>query len=264
LSAIIVSFCCGLIPSIKRVCLGAFCCGGDRPAIFGRHFQNFFHALVGGEIEEFLCSEIRLAAFFAAAGLPGVWGLGAASGDGASPVSTAILCLPGGRTAFGCFVFVFAVLLVFIALELRFVNRALRGILRQRGFSVGDLLDQWVGREIFYDLFCSHTERTERSQPGIERRLVNFIGMEFEFDPLVNADLRDALHIAGPRTEGQPVQGVDGAFPGVHRHCLAGGGLVFFPAESELGRQAGCHEQRRYRQQTASRQRRASPDWPHL
>ncbi len=72
----------------QRICLGAFTAGGDLLAVLGRHFQNFFHALVGRQIEKFLRLEIREPAFFAALGLARVGGLGTVGRDGASPVST--------------------------------------------------------------------------------------------------------------------------------------------------------------------------------
>src|SRR5260370_33396622 len=87
--------------------------------------------------------------------------------------------------------------------------------------------------------------------------------MELEFDPLVDARLLDALHVAGPGTERQAIQSVDGAFLRVHRCRLTGGGLVFLPAECELGHETGCHKQRNCQQQTAFAERIVHPDWPH-
>jgi hypothetical protein len=89
--------------------------------------------------------------------------------------------------------------------------------------------------------------------------------MKLEFDPLVNAHLGDAFDIAGPRAEGQAVEGMDGAFLGVHLR-LVGGGLVFFPGESELSRErsgeAGGCEQGSCQKQAASAQRDSHPYWP--
>ena len=247
----------------EGTCLGAFGCGGDRPPIFGRHFQNFLHALVGRQIEKFLRLDTSEPAFFAAARLVGIGGLVVFAGDGASPVSTRVAdgcaARDGGGIAFGSFFLAF--LLVFVTLELCFVHRAHGGIVRQRGFPVGDLLDQLIGRKILDDLFRVHTQRTERTEPGLERRVINFIGMKLEFDPLVNAHLGDPLHVAGPRTERQPVQGVDGALLGVHPHRRSGG-LVFLAAESELRRKPGRCKQHSRHQQTASAQRHFHPDWP--
>ncbi len=47
-------------------------------------------------------------------------------------------------------------------------------------------------------------------------RIVNFLGMELEFDPFVDADLRHPFDVSGPRAKGQPVQRVDGPFLLVH------------------------------------------------
>ncbi len=108
-------------------------------------------------------------------------------------------------------------------------------------------------------------QRAKRSQPGLERRVINFIGMEFEFDPFVDAHLRDPLHIAEARAERQAVQGMDDTFPRVHlhRHRFAGGGLIFLSAESELSRQPGGHKHRSCHEQAASAQRHSHPDGPH-
>src|SRR5208282_4873810 len=157
--------------------------------ILGRHVQNFFHALAGGQVEKLLRLEIGQPAIFAAPHLVGVGGLGAVSGDGASSVFT----VTHRRGAFGRFFFAF--LLVFVTLVLGFVNRALRGIARERGFAVGDLLDHLFGWKVFDDLFGVHTQRTELTKPGLERHVIHSVGMEFELDPLVNAHLSDALYV---------------------------------------------------------------------
>ena len=147
----------------QRVCLGACGRGGERLPVFGRHFQNRFHALVGRQIEKFLRLEICEPAFFARrciwSGSAG-WSLSAETGQAPSLQERVPLPAP---------LLILAVLLVFVALELRFVNRAPGGIARQRGFPVGDLLDQLFGRKILDDLFRFHAQRAERTSLASSR-----------------------------------------------------------------------------------------------
>jgi hypothetical protein len=107
------------------------------------------------------------------------------------------------------------------------------------GLAVGDLLDHLIGWKILDNFFCVHAQGAEWSQPGIESRVVNFFGMELEVDPFINAQLRDEFDIAGPRAEGQAIQGVEGSLGLIEGW---GGGFVLFAGEGELGRDCGSQE----------------------
>jgi hypothetical protein len=132
------------------------------------------------------------------------------------------------------------------------------GIARQGGLAVSDLPDQLLGRKILDDLVCVHPQRTERSQPGVERRVVDSVGVEFEVNPPIDAHLRHAVHVARPRAEGQPVQRVQGALLAVHR-----AGLLLLTAKRHLGRKHAGDEQSRRQQPTAPAPWHFHSDWPH-
>ena len=100
------------------------------------------------------------------------------------------------------------------------------------------------------------------AEPCLEPSVVNFVGMKLEIDPPVHAHRGDALNVAGLRTEGQPVQGMDGALVIIHPRRRPGG-LVFLPADRELRRQPSRHKQSSGHQPAASGQRHFHSDWPH-
>ncbi len=146
---------------------------------------------------------------------PHLIGIGATAGI----VFVAAVAIVTGRDAAardGLRRFLLALLVVFVALELRFVHSACSWIARQRGFSVGNLLDQLFRRKIFNYFLRPHTKGAERCELSFEQCVINFFGMKLEFDPLVNPDLLDALHVSGTGTEREAVEGVDGAFLLVH------------------------------------------------
>ena len=102
-------------------------------------------------------------------------------------------------------------MLVFVALHLRFVDGAPHRIPRHGHLAFGNLLDHFVVGKILDDVTGIHAQRAQGREPCIERGIVNPFRMEFEFDPLVDAHLRDPSEVAGAPTESQAVQGVRGA-----------------------------------------------------
>jgi len=59
-------------------------------------------------------------------------------------------------------------------------------------------------RESFHYFSRVHPERQQRRQARVERRIVDFVGMQLLLDPLVHANIGDSFGVARARAEGQP------------------------------------------------------------
>ena len=81
-------------------------------------------------------------------------------------------------------------------------------------------------RIFFFQRLRIHAERAKAGEAGIERGIVNLVGMKLLIDPFIEADGHDAIDVAGARAEGETVQGVDDTLAVVQLHLHLRGGCL--------------------------------------
>jgi len=180
----------------QRIRFGTLGAAGEGPLLFGRKFENGAEAFVRRKVQQLQQPYARGLVFLAAALIGGVGQHGVLASAGGVAIRV------GGSGWRGID---FSVLLVLITLNLCFVNSTPRGIARHGHFAFGHLPDHFVVREILDNLAGIHLQRAKWRQPRVERRIVDFVRMELQVNPLVNAHLRDAFEVAGAWAERQPI-----------------------------------------------------------
>ncbi len=176
--------------------------------VFGRHFEDRLHALIGRQIQKVFRLEIGIKAILTAAGLLFIAQLGLSRGG----------CgIGSGRV-------LLAFLLLLIALKLGLVNRALGRIGRQRLLAISDRLNHLRRRKILHQFVRVHVQGAKRGKAGIERVIVDLVWVQLLIDPFVDAHRGYSFDVAGAGPEGQAVERVQGPLLLVHLD----GGRIFF------------------------------------
>ena len=90
--------------------------------------------------------------------------------------------------------------------HLHVIDRSPRRIRGQRFLAIHDLLDHLIVGKFFDDFFRAHVQRAKRSEARIHRSSLNFVGMQLQIDPAIDAHGHHLLHIAGTWTKRQTVE----------------------------------------------------------
>src|SRR5206468_10417123 len=125
----------------------------------------------------------------------------------------------------------FALLFLFKALQLCFVNSAFGWIGGKRLLALRNRFDHLLGRKILDNIAGIHAERAQWRKARLESMVIDFVGMQLLVYPLIYAHGHHAIAVARARAKRQTVQRVHRAL--LLRHL---GTRVFlvFPGESHL------------------------------
>ena len=238
-------------------------CVGQRPLEAALPFEAFIESM----LIELLSAEIvgRMAGGVSAGSCSGGEFFGCLRG-----VATLAWTLGTGATACCCALFFLLLLLLLLlqARHLHLVDRALRGIGRHGTFAVHDLLDHLVVGKFFGDFLRTHVQRAKSSEARFDCAVRNFVGMQLQIDPAVDAHRHDLLHVAGPRTEGEAIERVHGALLFVRALFVRAriGGLVLLLGEQlrDCAGEAQAQQEQRWLPQFGSHEdspAERSPDY---
>ncbi len=151
--------------------------------------------------------------------------------------------------ALGCFFF--TIFSIFSASYLYFIDRMPRWIRWHRPLPVHHLIDFLRVRKVFCNLLSTHLQSAKRLETGVQRAVVNPLGMQLQVNPLINAHCHHLLHISGARAEGKSIQSVQCA------SLIARAGRVFIQVVFFCSKQL-WHDTRQHQPKNARREKKDS------
>ena len=151
----------------KLVTFVTFKRSGESPLVFRRHFEDFSHPLVRRKIKNLFRSQIGIQPLLAAA-------------------CAFIICEPCFSRGHSCIsTSLFALLFLFKALQLCFVNSAFGWIGGKRLLALRNRFDHLLGRKILDNIAGIHAERAQWRKAHLESMVIDFVGMQLLVYPLI-------------------------------------------------------------------------------